>query len=172
MKRIWAFFIAFLKMLSIKKRTANTAGTDDRARMLRGELEKSRPSQDSKGSPGAHHDVVSDHTNTHGAPPDSSNKSIFLSLVDVYDEFQGLKHTTVSGGEIATMICDRIRDLIELEDGEILDKPDSDPKFQRVVEVRPSSESSSKVLSVRQSGLVLAGKIVRKQEVVTSKPTT
>jgi hypothetical protein len=171
MKHFFAPIFAFLKMRSNKKCTANAAETENRARMLRVQLERSRPSQSSKESE-ADHGALGNLTKAPGTPPDSSSRSILLNLVDLYDEFQGLQHTRVSGGEIATMICDRLRDLIELEDGQIIDKPDSDPKFQRVVEVRPTSESLSKVLSVRQSGLVLAGRIIRKQEVVTSKPNT
>lgn len=93
-----------------------------------------------------------------------------LDLVDLLDEIEDIKQ---SGGDNAGglgVVEARLADLIELSDGEIISDTEWRPDRQRAVAVEQGTTGVPQVLASRRSGLAVGGRIVRKQEVVLSRP--
>jgi len=95
-----------------------------------------------------------------------------LNLVDLLDEIEILKKASDGNSKDLEIVQSRLSDLIELSDGEIIRDKEWQPKRQRVVEEVPGSSATPEILSSRQSGLAINGRIVRKQQIILSKPTS
>jgi hypothetical protein len=105
---------------------------------------------------------------------DSKKQPLFdllISLTDLYDEVQ-LMRTIPTTGQFADIVRDKLRDKIELAGGKLICGMEWNPKEQRAVKVVPSHtpDDPVRVTSTVSSGLVFNSAILRKQEVVISKP--
>jgi hypothetical protein len=97
---------------------------------------------------------------------------LLLSLTDFYDEIQ-LLSTIPSSSELANVVREKLRDKIELAGGKLISGAEWNPKAQRAVKVL-ASESPYDPVRVTNSistGLIFKAAILRKQEVIISKPT-
>ncbi len=97
---------------------------------------------------------------------------LLLSLTDFYDEIQ-LLSTIPSSSELANVVREKLRDKIELAGGKLISDAEWNPKEQRAVKVL-ASESPDDPVRVTNSistGLIFKTAILRKQEVIISKPT-
>lgn len=104
-------------------------------------------------------------------PTSSKSSEHLLNLVELMDEIASLK--AVDDGRGALEIVEaRLNDLIELADGEVIRDTEWKPDRQRAVKVEPSIQDTPTLLSSRRSGLIVNGRIIRKQEVVLSQPET
>lgn len=97
---------------------------------------------------------------------------LLLSLTDFYDEIQ-LLSTIPSSSDLAKVVREKLRDKIEIAGGKLISGTEWNPKQQRAVKVL-ASESPDDPVRVTNSistGLIFKAAILRKQEVIISKPT-
>jgi len=106
-------------------------------------------------------------------PARHDSGDFMLSVVDIIDEIELMK----SGQGAALVphlmhIQSRLRDKIELQDGELIAQNTWDSTVQRAVKAEPGHPGQTDILFVssRATGLKHKGKIIRKQEVIVSKP--
>jgi hypothetical protein len=120
--------------------------------------------QDARSQP--HHDS---HTDTRSLSPNEDRH--LLNLVDLLDEVVLLKKASSTGEQSLEIVESRIQDLILLSDGEIIRDLVWNPDRQRAVEVIKGENPGITLLSSRSSGLIIKGRVVKKEEVVIEKNT-
>lgn len=93
---------------------------------------------------------------------------ILLFLVDLVDEMDALPPSSSGGREELAMVRSRIEDRLLLSDAEMIRDHKWDPERQRAVSVsdKALAQGTPRIGCSRVSGLCVAGRIVRKQEVV------
>jgi hypothetical protein len=82
-----------------------------------------------------------------------------------------LKKASSTGEQSLEIVESRIQDLILLSDGEIIRDLVWNPDRQRAVEVIKGENPGITLLSSRSSGLIIKGRVVKKEEVVIEKNT-
>ena len=98
---------------------------------------------------------------------------ILLDLVDLADDMADLKSRATAGlVQEYSFLEGRLFDIFEKHNGQILRSSDWDPDTQRAIKVEPAADEHAeiRVLRTGASGLRVGNRIVRKQEVVLSKP--
>ena len=95
---------------------------------------------------------------------------LLLALVDLLDDV-GRLAAARPPGEAETFVQEKLRLLIELNQGEIIRLDRWDPALQRAVRVEPASAEAPEdtILRSAASGLKVGGRLVRKQEVVLAR---
>lgn len=93
---------------------------------------------------------------------------ILLFLVDLVDELDALPPSSSGGREELAMVRSRIADRLLLSDAEMVRDQTWNPERQRAVSVseKALAQGKPRIGCSRVSGLCVAGRIVRKQEVV------
>ena len=109
------------------------------------------------------------HTDTRPLSPNEDRH--LLNLVDLLDEVGLLKKASSMGEQTLEIVESRIQDLILLSDGEIIRDAVWNPDRQRAVEVIMGENPGITLLSSRSSGLIIKGRVVKKEEVVIEKNT-
>lgn len=116
---------------------------------------------------------ISDGTQIHATVDDGQLHDLMLSVVDIFDEIELMKtRLDATFASHLTYLQSRLRDKIEMLDGQLIIGNTWDPAIQRPVRAEPSLPGQTEIRFVcsRSTGLKHNGKIIRKQEVVVSKP--
>jgi hypothetical protein len=102
---------------------------------------------------------------------DHRTDALLLFLVDLLDEMDALPFSTSGGVAEMALIRSRLEDRILLDEGEIIRDHHWDPNRQRAVQVEEGATDGDWAPGVvpRRSGLLLGGRVVRKQEVALER---
>ncbi len=97
---------------------------------------------------------------------------MLLFLVDLIDEIDALPASSKSGSEALSLVRSRLEDRLHLSDAEIIRDEAWTPERQRAVEAEDGAldTGSPRISKSHASGLSVAGRIVRKQEVTLTRP--
>jgi hypothetical protein len=106
-------------------------------------------------------------------PPVGDPTEMLLGMVDLLDEIDALQpEADAEQRKALAHVAGRLRDQIELAQGEVIQEQAWNPALQRAVKVEPAStgQREPRLLESFASGLKYKGRIVRKQEVKISQP--
>ena len=92
-----------------------------------------------------------------------------LNLVDLLDEISLMERSLLEESKPLKIVESRLKDLIALSDGLVIQESEWNPSRQRAVEIASTNSRKTEIVSSRSSGLEINGRIVRKEEVVISK---
>jgi hypothetical protein len=109
-----------------------------------------------------------------GVSTDQLMNQHLLNLVDLLDMVAGMKSMIArdsSSLKPLEVVESRLSDMITLSGGEVIRDADWNPARQRAVRVMVEETSAPKILSSQRLGLLVGGRIVRKQEVFLIKPS-
>lgn len=105
--------------------------------------------------------------------PTAELLQILLGIVDAIDEIElmRIRASPAEHGGLSA-IQNRLRDLIELSGGELIRETTWQPAIQKAIKVESaeSGQTEIRIVQTRATGLKHAGRIIRKQEVVISRP--
>jgi hypothetical protein len=92
---------------------------------------------------------------------------LLLAIVDLWDEFNEVPTDGPSTNDVLSLIKERLATQIEINGGEIIRGSTWEPSKQRAIGP-PQSNLGNVVVSTKKSGLIVHGRLVRKQEVLLS----
>ena len=110
---------------------------------------------------------------TEPSAPEPQFDQFILAVVDTIDEIELMKsNSTVEAARGLALVQGRLEDNVELADGELIREKLWQPDLQRATKVEPTElgQTEIRVLRTRATGLKHQGRMIRKQEVVISRP--